>query len=271
MVTPTQKIAAGIDALEAAKKDNTLTTTRLAKYVNGPKDLSAVITLARSISEKADTFDKRMTMLRADAKAQREMVTAEVNGYEGVDATTKRGIIEKKVATLRKELRDRTSKERYNTLSDIDAAAKQVSAVKDLYRSPATMLMREGLGSEKRSRYLHQLANSGPTELEAMAALAANTGNVVLGAAVLSTLDGIKNKKDRELVNVSRDELSSLMVGDQFAKAQEALLIVANRTQASFNSNHAFELGKDNPTARIGMALRKQNETGILDDHGEGE
>ena len=100
-----------------------------------------------------------------------------------------------------------------------------------------------------------------------MAQLAANTGNAVLAASVLSTIDGIKTKNERDAVNVSRDELSYIMVGDQFEKAQEAIRISANRIQAALQTNHRLELGKDtNSVHRIGLALRKQQETGVLNE-----
>ena len=155
----------------------------------------------------------------------------------------------------------------------MDAADKQIKNVSALYRNPVIMLQREGLGTEQRSRYMDQLRNSGPAELEAMAQLATVTNNVILGAAVLSTIDGISSKRDRDAVNVSRDELSTILVGDQFEKAQEAIRISANRVQASLQANHRLELGKDtNSVEKIGLALRRQQETGVLDDDdGEGE
>ena len=136
--------------------------------------------------------------------------------FEGLDANTKQSIIAKRVAKHHREMREKSDTERYILLRDMDAADKQIRNVSALYRNPVVMLQREGLGTEQRSRYMDQLRNSGPAELEAMAQLAANTGNAVLAASVLSTIDGIKTKNERDAVNVSRDELSYIMVGDQF-------------------------------------------------------
>ena len=125
--------------------------------------------------------------------------------------------------------------------------------------------MREGFGSEQRSRYIAQLANSGPIEVAGFAALAVNIGNKVLAAAVMSRLDGMKTR-ERELSGISRDQLADLLCGEDFKKAREAITIAGNRLQSAVNQNRDFERSKVNTTAKIGEALRLRNETGALDD-----
>ena len=41
------------------------------------------------------------------------------------------------------------------------------------------------------------------------------------------------------------------------------------KTKDAINANREFENGRVNPTFKIGAALRKDSETGILDDEGE--
>lgn len=269
MVTSVQKIGAGITALENAKSTNP-TTTSLSRYANGVKSLSDLISVASHMSVNADGFYKRIDMLKADAKSQREKITAEINGYRGMSPNQKIATIRDEVAAQRRELRDRTSEERYAALSKLKAATDSITAVKPMYRSPNVMLARERLGTPERSRMMQQMATSGISELEAFAALAINRGDKLMGACVLARLDGM-SVKDRKQCTVSRDEVASLLMSVEFEKASEAIRIAENRLQLAFNSNHAFELGKDNPTQKIGLALSKQNETGILDDDGEGE
>lgn len=110
------------------------------------------------------------------------------------------------------------------------------------------------------------MAHSGLTEVASFAALAVNTGNKILGAAVVSKLDALP-KRERELVDVSRQELANILCGDDHRKAQEAITIARNRVQSSLNLNREFERGRANAKARIGEALanpRFQSEAGFI-------
>lgn len=162
-----------------------------------------------------------------------------------------------------------TEEERYASLCGLQEAEAAVNAVAPLYDSPAHILAREGFGTEDRSRYLAQMANSGPTEVANYAALAVNTGNKTLGAAVMSKLDAMRSE-ERKLAGVSRQELANVLCGQDHRKAQEAITIVRNRVRSAFNRNREFERGKVNAKARIGEALANGRETGVLHDEGDG-
>ena len=127
------------------------------------------------------------------------------------------------------------------------------------------MLARHALGSAERSRHLEQMKFSGPDELDAFAAVAAGTGNKSMGAAVMSAMSGLK-KKDRDQLVTRKEELSHELYGAEYAKAQEAITISKNRHQEALNRNREWESGRSNPALKIGAAMRKNLETGALDD-----
>ena len=112
------------------------------------------------------------------------------------------------------------------------------------------------------------MQHSGPTEVAGFAALAVNAGCKIMGAAVMSKLDGMR-KRERELTGVSRDYLAEIICGDDYRKAKEAITIAKNRYQSALNSNREFERARVNVTTRIGDALAAMDETGILDEEGE--
>lgn len=267
IMEPTKKIGLGVTALENARSTNP-TVSNLAKYAGGVKNLAELIEVAIGISVNADGFSKRIGELKAHSKAQRDKVTAEVNRYRGMSKDQKQTTIRDEVAAERSALRNITSKERYATLSKMKAAADSITAVKSMYRSPNIMLARVQLGTAERSRMQEQMASSGTVELEAFATLAINQSDKLMGACVLARLDAM-SAKDRKQCDVSRDEVASILMATEFAKASEAIRVADNRLQSSLNMNHDFELGKDNPVHRIAQGLRDREETGALDDDGD--
>ena len=54
----------------------------------------------------------------------------------------------------------------------------------------------------------------------------------------------------------------------EFDKARGAINIIKNRVNAALLANRAFEAGKSDPIAKIGMALAKRKENGVLGDGG---
>ena len=149
----------------------------------------------------------------------------------------------KELSRFRRELCQKTDEERYAGLRDLHAAEAEVNAVAPLYGSPAHILAREGFGTEDRSRYLAQMAHSGPMEVANFARLAVNTENKTLGAAVMSKLDAMRTE-DRKLAGVGRQELANVLSGQDFRKTQEAIMIVRNRLRSALNRNREFERGK---------------------------
>ena len=80
------------------------------------------------------------------------------------------------------------------------------------YRSPAQMLARQTLGSERRSRMQQQIANSGPAELASLAELAAATDDAEMAAALCSRIYDVEPSKR----SFDAAALADKLVGDEF-------------------------------------------------------
>ncbi len=263
------KIGRGIDQLEQ-DKSNGVPSSNLARFAKGPKTPSELVQLASNTDLKHGAFDKRINTLNHDVENRAEQMSADMDRLTDLPRNQRRALAAKELGRFRRELRERTEKERYAGLRDLQAAEADVNAVAPLYDSPAHILAREGFGTGDRSRYLAQMAHSGPMEMANFARLAVNTGNKILGAAVMSKLDALP-KREQELAGVSRQELANILCGCDHRKAQEAITIVRNRLRSALNRNREFERGRVNATARIGEALANRRETGVLDDDGDGD
>lgn len=159
---------------------------------------------------------------------------------------------------IRREILKASDEDRWSRLRVMTEAEQQVIEAEKQFASPSVILMRAGLGSEQRSRYLEQIANSGPLELASYADLAQRTGNQVLGASVLTVLDS-KTKKQRDVTGISRAKLAESLAGDQFRAAQSAIKRIKVTVRESLATNRAFEHGKavDGQT-KVGIAQQRK-------------
>jgi hypothetical protein len=260
-------IGRGLDQLEQEKSGG-VPHSNLARFAQGPKTASELVQLASDTDLKYGAFEKRIGTHKNDVANRAEQIDADMNRLTDLPCHQRAALAAKELTRYRRELREKTDKERYSDLRGLQEAEAAVNAVAPLYESPAHMLAREGFGTEDRSRYLAQMAHSGPTEVANYAALAVNTRNKTLGAAVMSRLDAMR-PEERKLAGVSRHELANVLCGQDFRRAQEAITIVRNRVRSAFNRNREFELGKVNAKACIGEALDSRRETGVLDDADE--
>lgn len=83
---------------------------------------SEVIAVSSKLSVQADGHAKRMAMLRQDTADQRKTIVEKVSGYAGVSENQRRTIVDQEAAKARKDIRDRTSVERYKVLSELKEA-----------------------------------------------------------------------------------------------------------------------------------------------------
>ena len=138
----------------------------------------------------------------------------------------------------------------------------EIIATESMFASPVALLTREGIGTPERSRYLEQLAHSGPAEVRIFAGLAVANRDRVLGAAILSRLDSMKSE-DRKAANVSRQELAEALVGDDYKNARAAIRRIKNRAREGLAANRGFMTGKGmNLRDKIGLALNRDGEEG---------
>lgn len=208
--------------------------------------------------------------------AQQARHLADLNGRvakrrEELDATLsdlppsqRTQIANRALGGLRAELKRTSLEARGKRLRDLDAVRREVGDAKAHYGSPVMMLMREGLGSERRSRLMQQLEYSGPVELASLAALAASSKDRELGAALVARANRIPHAERP----FSTQELADLIVGDDYRAIQAAIMEVEDIAERAMIEDRAFETGR-NPTERgIGLALRarERDELDVPDD-----
>lgn len=236
-------------------------TGALDGFRAGPQNLAEVIAASASVATKGEAFRSRMEILTFGMDKQRNEISSRIAELKAISLTQKQELARSEIQTARRLEVTLTRDARYLALNEIKEQHDRVLTVRALYDSPAKMLAAYGIGTEERSRCTDQTANSGPTELNNLALVAANTGNKFLAVAILSRLDSMP-AKSRGGINFKRDDLAARVMGDDYAKAKEAITVSINRYQSAVVSNRAYERGENNPTAKIGAALRAMKETG---------
>ena len=137
-------------------------------------------------------------------------------------------------------------------------------AQRPYYTSRATVLNRQGLGTDRREMLEESAERARQVSLAGLAQLAIGTADLVLAAAVANEND---RRRDSER-GFSTTEFLSLMPGlDEFDKARQYILIGENRMTAIALAIRTWQTAKSAPVATIGLALDKLGEDGaILDE-----
>lgn len=227
------------------------------------------VALANRWVSVTDVFDR----LRR-AREHREQQTKLLEGLEGrakqrrddverslvdLSVSQRSQIVARAVGGYRGELKRQSLDSRVAYLKAIGALREELASAHAHYQSPVQMLAREGLGSERRSRLLHQIEKSGKIELASLAALAASTGDKELAAALLTRNSGLPIN-DRAF---SSQELADALVGEEWRKVTQAIAEVDRLAVEAVHADSAFETGKPNPTRAVSIALMQRDERAI--------
>lgn len=213
-----------------------------------------VISLAEVAAKRAAKFggmiDSLTNGLTARAsEVEQSLIKADFPRRD-VDAA-----VAKSVAKARAEVTANSSEARWTALRELDAAAASLETTAQLYANPVAVLARAGIGSVERTNFLTQLQGAGPVELRQMALFAASTGNVVMGAAIVSIIDRVP-RKDRPF---SAADLAERLVGEETRKVQAAIAAVRHAAQAAIVRNRAWEAGRASGLDRLKLALNNPN------------
>ena len=216
--------------------------------------------------------DIRDSLLRARAFGeQHARQIAELNGRvakrrEELDATpsdlppTQRiNIVSRAVGGLRSDLKRTSLDGRTARLRDLDALRRKVNDAKAHYNSGIQMIMREGLGSERRSRLIQQLEHSGKVELSSLAALAVSAEDRELAAVLVARVNRMPHG-DRPF---SPQELADLIVGDEYRAVHATIGEVEDIAERAMIEDRAFETGRPAGERTIGLALRARDRAAL--------
>lgn len=173
-------------------------------------------------------------------------------------------VVSRAVGGLRAELKRASLDDRVARLRGLDAVKREVADAKAHYNSSIQMIMREGLGRERRSRLMQQIEHSGDVELSSLAALAASTKDRELAAVLVARV----NRMPHAERPFSPQELADMIVGDEYRAVQAAILEVEEIADRAMIEDRAFETGRNPAERTIGLALRARDraELGVTDD-----
>ncbi|MFB9949977.1 hypothetical protein ACFFP0_14020 [Rhizobium puerariae] len=200
------------------------------------------IKLLDSLEKRVDLRRTEFTQSLADlpAAARLQLVTRVTNG-------------------LRADLKRQTADTRRAYIQSINQISAEVEPVKPHYQSAMQLLMRDNIGSERRSRLTYQTESSGPAELASLAALSASTKDRELGAAVCVRAFAMAADQRR----FSPQELADHLTGEDYRKVNQAFLEIERLAIEAVHADTAFERGQSNPGRSVRLALRKRSETAI--------
>lgn len=214
----------------------------------------------RSTITRIDTNRTAHSNLLRNLSHRLDRHREQVSGsLRGLDAKDRPSVVNKAVSGMRAELvRESADIRRAHTRELADLAGRIKSAATH-YRNPVQMLMRETLGSERRSRIMQQIAASGPAELASLAELAAATKDKELAAALCSRV-GDMPRVDRPF---SAAELADVLLGELHREVTQALVEAERRVLEGLSADTEFEVGKTNPQRALQIAMLKKREQEI--------
>ncbi len=231
MNNPTALIRSGLDSHERAKLNPG--KPKLAALAAAPATIAAISEVTAKAAKARDCLHVLRAASVTAVQKHTEKITAEYgelgmveneNGVGRLDtlgADRRKKMLDSAIKKFRKELNAETADERTRLLAEQRAAKETLNLVRSAWVSPEAILMLGSLGSEKRSNYSRDLANAGATELTNAMMLAVQTGNKDLAAACCVRLDSI-GKEGRKGVRFSKTDISEVVAGADFLKAQEA-------------------------------------------------
>ncbi len=181
------------------------------------------------------------------------------SSLEGIGVRDRTSMVTKALAGHRAELARHSKDSRLALTRELSALAERVRSTEAHYRSPIQMLMRDTLGSERRSRIQQQIENSGPVELASLAELAAATKDKELAAALCGRIGNMR-RDDRPF---NAGELADVMFGDLHRELSQALVEAERRVLEALQADQEFETGKGNPHRALQIAMLKNREDQI--------
>ncbi|MCL4709612.1 MAG: hypothetical protein KJZ73_00050 [Pseudorhodoplanes sp.] len=230
----------------------------MKKVALGSRWLSAtdVIDRLKQARENREQQSKLLASLEAQAAQRREEVE---RSLADLPQPQRGQIVARTVNGHRNELKRQSTDARRAHLKEAGRLLEQTDGARPHYQSAVGMLMREGLGSERRSRLLQQIAHSGPVELASLAEFAAATKDKELGAALCTRVSDLA-PNERPF---SSRELADALVGEEHRRVTAALMELDRLTQEAAHADSAFERGAANPVRSIRIARMKQAEAAV--------
>jgi hypothetical protein len=216
-------------------------------------DLKLALTRARDNRERQVRLLDNLSARVAQRRTDTERALAEIPSPQ------RAVIVNRALSTFRGQLKRESIETRTAHVREAGVIANVAARAKQHFQSPVQILMREGLGSERRSRLLQQIEYSGSTELAGLAALAASTGDKEMGAALISRVNRL-DPGDRPF---SPHALADALVGADHRDITAAIMEVERLAEEAAHADTAFETGKPSSVRTIQAAIMRREQAAI--------
>lgn len=218
--------------------------------------------LSDRAAETATAFSRKIEKLQATVREARDNYSREADDLiasaSSEDRATARALAKKnaanKAANLHRQLIASSEPERAAMLKGLQTLATEAAAISAVYTSPAAMLGRVALGDPKRTQYQLQLEGAGPVELETAARTAIMTGDLVLGAAIVTVID--RRPRDRRPFAVQA--FAERALGEVWKRIHAKLEGVQLAYKSAVAADREFVRGKADGTTNLSLALSRQ-------------
>lgn len=168
-------------------------------------------------------------------------------------------VVTRAVSGLRAEIKRNSAEDRKKSLRELSALQAGLRDALVHYQSPAQMLAREGLGSERRSRIMQQIVASGPAELASLASYAAATGDRELAAALNARVSNMP-RNDRPF---SPHDLADALVGDDWREVQRSAMEAERLLLEATTLDGEFETDRKNAERAVRLAMMARAEQAL--------
>lgn len=228
-------------------------TARLGARWMSPTDVRTAITRIHANRNK-----HRNILARINESVDAHRTTVE-RTLKGLDAKDRPSVVNKTLSGRRAELVRETAEPRKLLTRELEGLRQSIRSASTHYRSPVQMLMRETLGSERRSRITQQIAASGSAELASLAEYAAAIGDKELAAALCSRVSDVP-RADRPF---SAADLAEVLFGELHRELAQAMVEAERRVLEALQEDQEAETGRGSSQRALEIAMLKRREQEI--------
>lgn len=217
--------------------------------------------LAARLDALHDRTIKAIDRLQREIEAQKSRIANHWRGVSALGPADRGRVMAEQASAAIRAIRQNAKPELDGIMREAGASYGPLVGQRPYWASRALVLNRQGLGTEQRAALEASAARARQVALAGLAQLAIGTGDPVLAAVVVNENDR-RREADRAF---STAEFLSLMPGlDDFANAQQYLLIGENRMTAIALAIRTWQIARPAPVSTLSLAYSRLDEDGAI-------
>lgn len=198
---------------------------------------------------------KAIERLGNDVEVRRAEIANRWKQMDVSEADRRRFVTQENQKT-RSTIRANSAYELDTLFKEAGALYYQIAEQKPYYASPAMVLNRQGLGTDKRGQLERSAEKARPVSLAGMMQFAIGTSNLVMAAALIQENDA---RRESERGFSSTAALKAIKV-EEYDKAQTYLRMAESRFQMIVLAIRTWNSGKSNPIDFMTLTLRERGD-----------